>query len=573
MSNAPWFDREEILTSLTRRVEGFLAGYRQNCALLGPEAVGKTTLLKRFLQTRVPRSSLVTIYMEVGEGDSFTEWVVQFVQSVLCGLLHARDAHPAPEEFSRILQVASLRFPQACADAAKIVACAEAGRYEEVFDKLWDLPRQVTQEAGIPCLLVLDEFHRLQRFPVKEPFGRLGRSIMSQSTTMYLVASSSTRVARSILQEGLNLLFGKFEIVEMGPLDPTACLQAIRSVWPLEAGDPFLECLLIELAQGYPGCLDLLLQGVLDRRLADPHEDQERIVLDTLESQLLEPRGILRQRFEERVRSLPTHRSRLTWIQTLAAVARGSHRVPQIANTVGRSLSQVVRSLRVLEQAGLVAKQGVFYRVPDRLFQLWMDTAFPLLRGAGLTDPNILRARFRDSVWAWMMKAREAIHQPIEEQVAALLKSWAGELVEIGRHKILLPAFNRVERLGGPTGRFMILAHRTGPAGKSWLVIPWAGFLDESQARSIAQWVLHCAGKPHRKVLVGAHPIEMNARLILQEAQIRLWDLSVLNSLLDLYGLARISLPSGVRSPLAQTHSIIPEAAPTPADTQLKKVT
>ncbi|MBI3333734.1 MAG: hypothetical protein HYZ93_06570, partial [Candidatus Omnitrophica bacterium] len=86
MKIIPWFDREELLTLLSKRVQGFLAGYRQNVALLGPESVGKTTLVKRLLSEEASCAPLVKIYLEIQERQSLSEWAAQFTEAVLCGL-------------------------------------------------------------------------------------------------------------------------------------------------------------------------------------------------------------------------------------------------------------------------------------------------------------------------------------------------------------------------------------------------------------------------------------------------------------------------------------------------------
>ncbi len=469
-------------------------------------------------------------------------------------------------DLPHLFEVCSRWFPKASATAQRFLISSESVSGEGVFDRILDLSQMVTQEAGLPCLLVLDEFHRLKSLPaVEDPFGRLGRKIMVQSSTMYVVASSQPQRARGILKEGLNLLFGQFELIEMGSLDPSGSLKAIRSVRPVGKVDPFLEHLLVELGQGYPGYLDLLLRGAVEGLLAQRVDDQERIVLDLLENLMLDAQGILRRRFEERFRLLPKHRNRRAWVQILAAVAGGCHRVHQIAEAVDRSDPQVVRALRVLEQTGFVTKQGVFYKVPDRLFRLWMLTAHPVLQNEGLIDPAQNRARFRDLAWSWITKVRQALHRPPEEQVLDLIRQWGGEQVEMEDRRILLPKFKRISPLEGVLDRPVIVAHREGKPGKSWLVIPWSGSLEEGQARQIVQEVSPMPFKECRKILVGAHPIEINARLVLQEARIRVWDLNRLNDLLDLYGLARIPLPAGPWSLLASTIPIGPAEAASPA--------
>ncbi|MBI3333255.1 MAG: winged helix-turn-helix transcriptional regulator, partial [Candidatus Omnitrophica bacterium] len=482
------------------------------------------------------------------------------------------EGRDLPPDWSGLKRACSSFAPRSSAAAQRLLTAAEGARPEEVVDQLWDLPALIHQETGLPCLLVLDEFHRLKDLPGADPFQRLGRKIMVQSGTQYLVISSQPAVAGSILREGLNLLFGQFDLVEMRPLGPAACLKAIRSHWPEGRGNLFAEQILAELTQGYAGYLDLLLHGLVVRGPLTTAERQERGILDLLEALLLDSQGELRRRFEARVRSLPPHPGRRGWIQILIAVAEGSHRVPQIARRLDRSRSQVIRAMQVLEQAGLLAKEGAFYRMPDRLLRLWVLTAYPILQWPGQADPVQARVHFRDAAWAWMAKVREAIRLPVEEQVVALLKQWGGEQVEIEGRRLLLPRFRRVELTDGPGGRPSVVSHRAGTSGATWMVLPWTGPLDEGEARSLARQVAEWPFKYHQKVLLGAYPVEMNARLILREAKIRLWDLETLNALLDLYGLDCRPLPGRVstgteapveplRSPILNPQSFSPQSS------------
>ena len=564
MSVTTWFDREEILAALSKRLEGFLAGYRQNIALIGHEFTGKSTLLKRLLHERLPLSpAVVPVYLEIQEGESLPEWSERFVQTLFYGILQTDQTGNGafPNDIAELKRLCSLRAPKTCSAAEKLLFQAQAGKLEEVYNRIWDLPCTATQETGVPCLLILDEFHRLEQFGVEDPFRRLGRKIMVQNTILYWVVSSQSQLARSILQEGLSLLFGQFEILSIQPLEPPASLKAIRAQWPSEKGDPFLEHLLVELAQGYPASLDLLLRGLTDRPVFEGLEDQERIFLDLLESLLLEPEGILRLRFENRLRLLPPHSSRLGLIQILGSVARGLHRIPEISHALNRPASQVQRSLRVLERAGFLLKQGSLYRIPDRLFHLWLLTAYPILRGIGLTDRVQARVHFRDAAWSWMTRMREALCKPIEEQVAHLLKRWSGESVEMEGRRTLLPEFKKVEHLFGPGSCRVIVAHRSGRSGTSWLVIPWTTPLEEGQARQLVHEIREWPFKYDRKVLLGAYPVDTNARLILQEARLRLWDFQVLNLLLEMYGLARIPPVAQWISPRSSAISILQQTS------------
>jgi hypothetical protein len=561
MADTYWLERPEISAALTKRLAGFLAGYRQNIALIGPEAVGKTTFLKRMLQKHAMSAAPLIVYLEIQEQESFGELAARFIETLLRTVVRVGKVDGSSEGLLSLVRLCGDSLPKTAALAQKLLRLSEEKRSgEELFNQLWDMPQLVTQETGLPCLLVIDEFHRLSRFKVKDPFKKLGQRIMVQSGTMYLLVSSHPQAAREILREGLSLLFGQFEVIEMGPLDAASSLKALRTSWATEGADPFLEYVLVELVQGYPVYLDLLLQGIGGRPLPHLAEDQERSVLDLLETLLLDPSGVLRHRFESRLKVLPVHRSRRTWVQALVAVASGCHRESQVAQAIERNESQALRALKVLESYSLIVKQGVFYRVPDRLFRFWLMTAYPILQGTVLSDMKQASVAFRQESGNWIRKVREAMHRPLEEQGIAFVRQWAGEQVEIEGKRTLLPKLDRVESVSIGIERPMIVAHPKGGEGKSWLLIPWAGALEESQARQLVEELSKTPLRDCRKIVAGAQPVELNARLVLQEGKVRLWDLGLFNNLLELYGLTPIPLPPGPPPKLASTVNVPKQA-------------
>ncbi len=544
------FGREEIVELFRRRVGGFLAGYRKNLALLGPEGTGKTVLLQRLLQEGLPKGSpMIPFYIEVREGETAAEWACRFARSLFYGVLLACRVSPLPREVPELNRACGRHAPRTCSAAARALRLAEQGRSDEAYDLLWDLPSLAAVETGCPVVLVLDEFHRLRGLPVRDPFRPLGRRIMVQSNALYIVASSHPQAARAILQEGLALLFGQFETLEIGPLSPLACLGAVRQVWPGAREDPFLEELLLEMAQGHAASLDLLLGGLRDQQAAHPGSAQENL-LGLLQDLFLHG-SEMRERFESRLRSLPAHPMRPLCIQALCAVAGGKRRLPQIAEQVDRSPAQTRRALRVLEEASLIERRGAFHKVPERLFELWMRMGYPLLHGVGLAGRAEAGTHFREVALAWITEARDAAGRPMEQRVAEFLCQWRGELAEVEGRKTVLPQFHRVEAASGPAGRPLVRAFRSGGDRIGWRLVVWNGALAEPAARELVD-SLAGLGRDSRKVVVGPYPIDLNARLILQQGKVRLWDLRTLNSLLDLYGLAPLPVPRDFDAALAQ---------------------
>ena len=317
-----------------------------------------------------------------------------------------------------------------------------------------------------------------------------------------------------------------------------------------KAMDP--EEVLMDLAQGEPHRLNLLLEALPGRG-----------TLQLLEALFLDSDSTLRQEFEKRLRLLPAHRNRMLCIQVLEKVAAGVHRLPDLAEQVQKPARQVSRALLLLQEAGLLKKEGVFYRIPERLFQAWLVTAYPTLQGVGLMGAAQAQAHFRRTVQSWMEKRRQAAGRPLEEQLQQFLLQWSNEVADLDGHRTLLPKFRQVDRVPGPLNQASLLARPVKRQKGGWWVVPWRGPLDEAQARQLVQ-EMRCFAplREYRKVLIGASRAEINARLVFQEAKIRFWDLSLLNRMLELYGLTRLPVPEGAEDSQAQTIPFEGESAP-----------
>src|SRR3989338_9342781 len=114
------FDRDEALALLRKRVGGFLAGYRKNLALLGPEGSGKTVLLRPLLREGFPAApSLVPVYVEVLDGENVVEWSARFAQSVFYPFLQSRGVSPLPRSLPELIRICGGYAPQSAAAAAR----------------------------------------------------------------------------------------------------------------------------------------------------------------------------------------------------------------------------------------------------------------------------------------------------------------------------------------------------------------------------------------------------------------------------------------------------------------------
>ena len=543
MSDGVWFDRTPLLDQLRRKTEGFRSGYRQNVALLGEEGIGKSALLRRLTEGfSTGHPDFLPVYLELDESDNLVEWVTRFMQTLLYGALQVRGCDPLPTQWTGLLESCASWSPRVAHSAQRILDGADGGKSDQAYQQCWDLLPMISNDLGCRVLIILDEFHRLRCLPVTDPFRVLGGKVMVQNSTMFLMASSQIDAAQSILREGLALLFGQFEVVGMQPLSSGTCLREIQSAWTSSRREPFYDYFLAELGQGYPDHLQRLAHGVRRQLSENPTMDAEEVVLRVMESLLWSPSAVFRARFESRLRSLPEQRNRLACIHLLVAVAQGKCRIPQMVEATGRKSTQVARFLKVLEQSRCVQRDGAFYRVPDRLFQLWLIAAYPAITGVGRADVRQGKVYFRQEALRWIRRSGEEFRQPLVQRVERCLRSWNGEQLQFEGQRFLLPALKQIEIRSLRGGGDAVLTTKgLGQAKRGWRIVLRMVDLSETQARQMAEEVSSLPGaRTDRKVLIVLRPVEVNARLVLQQAKFKIWDLEFLNHLFELYGMTRI---------------------------------
>ena len=145
---------------------------------------------------------------------------------------------------------------------------------------------------------LLDEFHLLGSYKIKDPFLCFAKEIMTQKDTMYIVSSSEVASIKKILSEKLALLFGNFEKITLGGFDcETSDAFLKKKLASIKINDELLD-FIIAFADGHPFYLDVLsgkineLMGNLRFRMATTP-----MLSQALEELLFDSRGTLNQFF------------------------------------------------------------------------------------------------------------------------------------------------------------------------------------------------------------------------------------------------------------------------------------
>jgi AAA+ ATPase superfamily predicted ATPase len=543
-----FFGRQEVLDLIAKRASGLKSGYRQNVAIIGHQQVGKTSILRQFLQT-LNDPEILPVYVEI-KFQALDYFVEQFVRSLLFQYL-TRSMHVGhTESLAELTAKAAPLIPRTVERIGEISAMLRHRQAEEAYSKLFELTSVIRQETGKHCIVVLDEFHRLGEFGLRNAFANFGKRIMVQKDTMYLLSSSSFSASKKILAEKLSLLFGNFERVYLEPFDfETSAAFIAKRLAPLEVEDALLS-FLIAFTDGHPFFLGTILSRVRELALSRGETALgRRTTAEVLHKLLFESQGILYQYFQKRISPWTRPEKRGNHVLILTELAKGKNRLKDVAKAVNRSQKETSDQIRELMEQELIVKNGVFFRFHDRMFRFWLSEVYER-KELSLVSSTASGEEFVKRIEALIGEEDALLKADVADRVAGLLSSFRNDIVELGEKRRQLPHFTEVlgpasvHGADGPSRRLIAKGH-----GRCWV----CKIVEEKATeREILELVDGSAPETRTatRVLVALKGLDENAKLLAKERRVLTLGLSRLNMLMDVYGKSPvIHLQAGAGGP------------------------
>ncbi len=538
-----FFGREAILETLKKRVDAHRDGYRQNLALIGEERLGKTSILQHYLHaSHDPR--ILSVYIDLSH-HSFDTFIQHFCRILLFQALAGVDSGneaAAAANWDALLECAEKKFPRSAAAARAVFASLQNGESDRAYAAALEMPTCVYRETGRRCVVVLDEFHRLGDFQVKQAFQVFGKRLMVQKDTQYILVSSSVRLAREILAQKLALLFGHFERIDLGPFDFATSDRFIERHLEPAVLEPASRRFLTSMTDGHPFYLNVLTQ-----RLREETERQmsgqvtRSMVFSVFKRTLFDADGILNQCFLKRLSRWTDVRSSGSYRLMLLELAGGAARVKDLALKIGRSQAECSRQLNALIEDELVVKNGSLYTLSDQLFRFWIRAVYrhrDLSLGVDAPSRAFL---FVKDLEAEMNAFLASDAMPDADRVKALIAAFSGDRVEWEGRSRQLPLMSRIEVQPREAGVFRIAA---SGARSSWDLRAFSRPVSESDVRVFSADAKAARSVKPRALLVYLDGMDPNAKLLAKNLNIWTIGLKNLNYLLDLHRLHKhVRLP------------------------------
>ncbi|MFH1407185.1 MAG: ATP-binding protein [Candidatus Omnitrophota bacterium] len=523
-----FFGREELLALLTKRVQAIKNGYRQNIAILGPKLIGKTSAIAHLLHT-LEDKDIVPICIEVKE-ESLELFTKKYITSLLYHYLKSETepVDPTNIEFSKLIERCSKSVPKTTQAIQKILITSKRNS-SGILNQLIELPNIFCEEAQKCCLVILDEFHNLEKIGHENIFAILSKAIIIQKKIFYLLTSSKVNLAHKILAGKLHLLFGNFETVELGGFGIESSKSYLRRRFgDFRLPDHLLNFLAI-FTDGNPFYLDIITTELLGRAKTRHLENiDEDTFTEVFEYLFLSHKGILNTYYTTVMAQLPQLK-KINLQELTLVVASGLRKANEIAKKLGRNQQDTIRQLTALADLGLVEKCGVFYMIPDKVFKLWLCMVHAKRRSALLknveAEAQIFRNEFKNYVSNFISKVTPSEH------VAELLRSFNNESAQIGHKTYRLRHFSRIETKSLAEKEEYVLAYGT----KYWMC---KIIRSEANENDVASFVTKCKASRReisKKVLFLFAGINECAKLMAKQEKILTIDLETLNLLSGLY--------------------------------------
>lgn len=528
-----FFGRQEIIDLLVKRASALKSGYRQNVAIIGHQQLGKTSVLRHFLHT-YRDSETLSIYVEI-KLQALDYFVDQFVRSLLYQYLIQDQAISATESLQNLMVVAETKIPKTVARIKEIATLLKQRHPEDAYSKLFDLTSIIKQETGKNCIVILDEFHRLGEFGVKNAFSDFGKRIMLQKDTMYLLSSSSFSASRKILAEKLSLLFGNFERIYLENFDFQTSYRFIdKKMDGLKLGDP-LKTFLVSLTDGHPFFLETITAKIYEGcKVSQAPEVTGRIIADAFYKLFYESQGVLNQYFMKLISPWTQSRSRGSHLLILTKIAGGHNRLKDVAAALNRSQKEIAGQIQELMEYELLVKTGVFYRFHNKMFKFWLKEVYEK-RELSLLTVEDNKETFIQAIELMIAENEELEKLDVSARLTELLGRFQNDLIEFGEKKRKLPHFTEilesVQALDVPAGSSRGLIARGH--GRCWV----CKIVEErATEKEVLDLIRGDKANAPTKVLVALRGLEDNAKLLAKEKRVLTLSLSSVNLLMDLYG-------------------------------------
>ena len=532
--------REDITKLINKRLGDLKEDYRQNIALIGDELIGKTWIIK-YIFDNFADPKIIPLYFDLSQPTEHI-FIQRFFNIFLFSFLKTKGIILPKENSDRLIVEAKKYIPITTSKIEEIRSNLIKNKLDiATFRDILSLLETLNQETGQKIVVIFDEFQNLENLKIRNIFQELGKKIMLQKNTMYIVSSSCRTRAKKIIQEELSLLFGNFELLEINNFDnKTSNIIVKNRLKNIQMSQDILN-FLINFTGGHPFYLDKITRNIYQNTIVlESSSITPFVFIYSLEDILFNEWGMLNLRFQSYIELLNS-KNKPDELNMLLLIAQGKNRIKDLSSLLHKSYRDINQKLSRLVESNIIYRTGSFYNIKDRVFNFWLNFVY-------LEKINNLSQNYEDQVISFRNKIEQSLSEFIEmskkditQRLYDLLALFSNDSIKIERSKIMLSRFKEIKSLdfNGPYIKkgFFCLSEE-----ENWLIGFKEGDITED---CVSEFIKESTAilrkeKSLRRLVIGLDKTEINAKLLAKEKKITTWDINYLNMLHDLYGKPRL---------------------------------
>lgn len=357
----PYFcDRKKETKTICRNLTGGL-----NTVLISPRRMGKTGLVKHCYAQSELREGYYTFYVDILQTSSLREFVYVLGREITNAL--ASRSHKLALKFIQMIKALGGRISIDPITGAPFfeVSFGEIEMPEYKLDEIF----QYLESADLPCIICIDEFQQITRYPEKNVEAILRSRIQHAQNSTFIFAGSERRLMTEMFALPSRPFYQSTAMLYLEPIEQseyvgfaTECFashgkkiseESVKAVYSIVDGTTYYMQRLLHAA------FSIVPEGG-ECGNEELRESME-MLMESYETQYRELLGNMSDRWKEVLFAVAARRE--------VAKPMSSDFLKEYSLTA----SQVQSALRSLKQRELLTHSGGKWRVSDRLFALWLS--------------------------------------------------------------------------------------------------------------------------------------------------------------------------------------------------------
>ncbi len=350
-------DRESETQQLIQNIQGHC-----HTVLISPRRMGKTGLIEHCFNQEIIKKDYHTFFIDIYSTMNFNDFVF-LLGNRICRSLKAKDKQ-LMELFVKVVK--SIQFTIGFDEAGMMNGSFGLGDIKDSQRSLEEI-FQYLEEAKRPCVVAIDEFQQIEKYPEKNVEALLRTYIQHCNNATFIFAGSQRHIIQNMFASASKPFYNSSSMMSLGPIAKEKYVEfAVRlfSKFGKTCAPEWVENL-YDTLEGHTWYMQAVLY--LAFYMTDKNCSPS-IINEALLKRVADNENV----FESMYYGLSERQRQVLKAIAIEGKAKQTQSVAFIKKYGLTSASSVQSAIRQLMDKDLITTERDAYRVDDRFFGFWL---------------------------------------------------------------------------------------------------------------------------------------------------------------------------------------------------------